>query len=156
AIHTHSPRKHKPFVVMNCAGFNENLLESELFGHEKGAFTGADKLRKGRFEHADGGTLFLDELGDMPLALQAKLLRVLETKEVSRVGSNDVIPVDVRLVSATNRDLAAAVRDGAFRQDLFYRLEGVSIHLPPLRQRGNDVELLAKRFLARATGGGAG
>jgi DNA-binding NtrC family response regulator len=156
AIHTHSPRKDKPFVVMNCAGFNEHLLESELFGHEKGAFTGADKLRKGRFEHADGGTLFLDELGDMPLALQAKLLRVLESQEVSRIGSNEVIEVNVRLVSATNHDLAAAVRQGMFRQDLFYRLEGVSIRLPPLRQRGGDVELLARRFLARAIGGEAG
>jgi DNA-binding NtrC family response regulator len=156
AIHSHSPRKDKPFVVMNCAGFNEHLLESELFGHEKGAFTGADKLRKGRFEHADRGTLFLDELGDMPFALQAKLLRVLEAQEVSRLGSNEVIKVNVRLVSATNRDLAAAVREGTFRQDLFYRLEGVSIRLPPLRQRGGDAELLAQRFLARALGGEAG
>jgi two-component system NtrC family response regulator/two-component system nitrogen regulation response regulator GlnG len=153
ALHTHSPRRDKPFVVMNCAGFNEHLLESELFGHEKGAFTGADKLRKGRFEHAAGGTLFLDELGDMPLTLQAKLLRVLENREVTRVGGNAMIRVDVRLVSATNRDLAAAVREGRFRQDLFYRLEGVSIHLPPLRERGADVSLLARRFLARLTGG---
>src|SRR5207248_2625067 len=111
AIHTNSPRKNKPFVAMNCTALNENLLDDELFGHEPGAFTGADKLRKGRFEHANGGTLFLDEVGDMPLMLQAKLLRVLENGEVYRIGSNEPIKVNVRLLSATHRDLEAAVRD---------------------------------------------
>src|SRR5262249_34933613 len=119
AIHTNSPRKHRPFVALNCSALNENLLEDELFGHEPHAFTGADKLRKGRFEHAHGGTLFLDEVGDMPLALQAKLLRVLENQEVSRLGGNEPIKVDVRVLSATHRDLEAALRAGAFREDLF-------------------------------------
>jgi DNA-binding NtrC family response regulator len=155
-IHNNSPRKHKPFVALNCTAFNENLLDDELFGHEVGAFTNAVKLRKGKFEHAHGGTLFLDEVGDMPIPLQAKLLRVLESQEVCRLGSNDVIKVDVRLVSATHRDLEAAVRAGTFRQDLYFRLKGLRICLPPLRERGADVELLAKHFLAKAardTGG---
>src|SRR5215471_8211042 len=120
AIHTNSPRKSKPFVAMNCTALNENLLEDELFGHEPGSFTGADRMRKGRFEHANGGTLFLDEVGDMPLTLQAKLLRVLENQEVFRIGSNETIKVNVRLLSATNRDLEAAVTAGTFRQDLYY------------------------------------
>jgi DNA-binding NtrC family response regulator len=153
AIHTNSPRKNKPFVVMNCSAFHENLLDDELFGHEPGAFTGADRLRKGRFEHAHGGTLFLDEVGDMPLTLQAKLLRVLENREVVRIGSNDPIRVDVRVLAATHRDLNALVRDGQFRQDLYYRLEGMTIHLPPLRERKDDLELLARRFLVRMFGG---
>jgi two-component system response regulator HydG len=147
AIHTNSPRKNKQFVAMNCTALNENLLEDELFGHEPGAFTGADRLRKGRFEHANGGTLFLDEVGDMPLSLQAKLLRVLENQEVFRIGSNDPIKVNVRLISATNRDLEAAVSSGAFRQDLYFRLKVVTINLPPLRERREDLPLLVAHFL---------
>src|SRR5205807_1574556 len=135
AIHTNSPRKNKPFVAMNCTALNENLLEDELFGHEPGSFTGAERLRKGRFEHANGGTLFLDEVGDMPLSLQSKLLRVLENQEVLRIGSNDAIKVNVRLLSATNRDLEEAVAKGAFRQDLYFRLKVVTLKLPPLRER---------------------
>jgi len=149
ALHTNSPRKNKPFVVINCTALNENLLDDELFGHEPGAFTGADKLRKGRFEHAHGGTLFLDEVGDMPLPLQVKLLRVLENREVVRIGANDPIRVDVRVLAATHRDLNALVHEGKFRQDLFYRLEGMTLYLPPLRERREDVELLAHRFLGR-------
>jgi DNA-binding NtrC family response regulator len=148
AIHTNGPRKGKLLVPMNCTALNESLLDDELFGHEPGAFTGADKLRKGKFEHAHGGTLFLDEVGDMPLPLQAKLLRVLENREVVRISSNDPIRVDVRVVAATHRDLKSLVREGKFRQDLFYRLEGMTIHLPPLRDRKEDIELLARRFLA--------
>jgi two-component system response regulator HydG len=147
AIHTNSPRKNKPFVAMNCTALNENLLDDELFGHEPGAFTGADRLRKGRFEHANGGTLFLDEVGDMPLALQAKLLRVLENHEVFRIGSNEPIKVNVRLLSATNRDLEAAVAKGTFRQDLYYRLKVVTVTLPSLRERREDIPLLAAHFL---------
>lgn len=147
AIHNNSPRKAKPFVAMNCTALNENLLEDELFGHEPGAFTGADRLRKGRFEHANGGTLFLDEVGDMPLSLQAKLLRVLENQEVFRIGSNEPIRVNVRLLSATNRDLEAAVTSGAFRQDLYFRLKVVTVRLPPLRERREDVPLLAAHFI---------
>jgi two-component system response regulator HydG len=147
AIHTNSPRRNKPFVAMNCTALNENLLEDELFGHEPGAFTGADRLRKGRFEYANGGTLFLDEVGDMPPTLQAKLLRVLENQEVLRIGSNEPIKVNVRLLSATNRDLEAAVAEGAFRQDLYYRLKVVTIKLPPLRERKEDIPLLAYHFV---------
>jgi two-component system, NtrC family, response regulator HydG len=147
AIHNNSPRKHKNFVAMNCTAFNENLLEDELFGHEPHSFTGADRVRKGRFEHANGGTLFLDEVGDMPLSLQAKLLRVLENGEVFRIGSNDAIKVNVRLVSATHRDLEAAVAAGTFRQDLYFRLKVVTIKLPPLRDRREDVPLLAAQFI---------
>lgn len=147
AIHLNSPRKNKPFVPMNCTALNENLLEDELFGHEPGSFTGADKVRKGRFEHANGGTLFLDEVGDMPPNLQAKLLRVLENKEIFRIGSNEPIKVNVRLLSATNRDLEAAVASGAFRQDLYFRLKVVTIRLPALRERREDVTLLAAHFL---------
>ena len=132
---------------MNCTALNENLLEDELFGHESGAFTGADRLRKGRFEHANGGTLFLDEVGDMPLSLQAKLLRVLENQEVFRIGSNDAIKVNVRLLSATNRDLEAAVASGAFRQDLYFRLKVVTVNLPPLRERRADLPLLTSHFI---------
>jgi two-component system response regulator HydG len=147
AIHTNSPRKNKPFVAMNCTALNENLLDDELFGHEPGAFTGADRLRKGRFEHANGGTLFLDEVGDMPLNLQAKLLRVLENQEVFRVGSNEPIHVNVRLLSATNRDLEAAVAEGRFRQDLYFRLKVVTVRLPPLRERREDIPLLVAHFI---------
>ena len=153
AIHANSPRQNKPFVALNCTALNENLLDDELFGHEPGAFTGADKLRKGRFEYANGGSLFLDEIGDMPPTLQAKLLRVLENQEVHRIGSNEPIKVNVRLLSATHRHLEASIREGKFREDLYYRLAGVTIRLPPLRERGADVELLAEHFLARAAEG---
>ena len=147
AIHNNSPRKNKPFAAMNCTALNENLLDDELFGHDQGAFTGADKPRKGRFEYANGGTLFLDEIGDMPLALQAKLLRVLENKEVFRIGSNEPIKVNVRVVSATHRDLDAAVAEGAFRQDLYHRLKVMTVKLPPLRERREDIMLLAAHFI---------
>jgi len=147
AIHLNSPRRNKPFAAMNCSALNENLLDDEMFGHEPGAFTGADKLRKGRFEHANGGTLFLDEVGDMPLTLQAKLLRVLENQEVFRIGSNEPIKVNVRLISATHRDLEAAVAAGAFREDLYYRLKVVTIKLPALRERKSDIPLLAAHFI---------
>ena len=147
AIHNNSPRKGKNFVAMNCTAINENLLEDELFGHEAHSFTGADRQRKGRFEHASGGTLFLDEIGDMPLTLQAKLLRVLENQEVTRIGSNEPIKVNVRLLSATHRDLEAAVAAKTFRQDLYFRLKVVTIKLPPLRQRREDIPLLAAHFV---------
>jgi two-component system response regulator HydG len=147
AIHTNSPRKAKPFVAMNCTALNENLLDDELFGHEAGAFTGAERVRKGRFEHANGGTLFLDEVGDMPLALQAKLLRVLENGEVFRIGSNDAIKVNVRLLSASNRELEKVVEEGKFRRDLYFRLKVVTIYLPPLRERREDIPLLTAHFI---------
>jgi two-component system response regulator HydG len=147
ALHINSPRKNKPFVPLNCAELSENVLESELFGHVKGAFTGADRDRIGRFQYANGGTLFLDEIGDMPMAIQVKLLRVLETGEIVRVGTNDPVKVNVRLISATNRDLADAIAEGKFRQDLFHRLKVVSIKLPPLRQRRDDIPLLIDYFL---------
>jgi two-component system response regulator HydG len=147
AIHNNSPRKNKPFAPLNCTAFNENLLDDELFGHEVGAFTGADKMRKGRFEYANGGTLFLDEIGDMPLTLQAKLLRVLENKEVFRIGSNEPIKVNVRLVSATFRDLEQAIAEGKFRQDLYHRLKVMTIRLPPLRERREDIPLLDSHFI---------
>src|SRR5262249_16124279 len=150
AIPNNSPPKNKPFVPMNCTALNENLLDDELFGHEAHSFTGADKMRKGRFEYANGGTLFLDEVGDMPINLQAKLLRVLENKEVFRIGSNEPIKVNVRVVAATHRDLEKLVEEGKFRQDLYYRLGNLKIHLPPLRQRGSDLEFLAEHFLAQA------
>jgi two-component system, NtrC family, response regulator HydG len=147
ALHANSPRKAKQFVAMNCTALNENLLDDELFGHEAGAFTGADRLRKGRFEHAHGGTLFLDEIGDMPPALQAKLLRVLENGQVFRIGSNEPIHVDVRLISATHRDLEAAIAEGKFRQDLYFRLKVGLVRLPPLRERREDIPLLIEHFL---------
>jgi two-component system response regulator HydG len=147
AVHANSPRRNKPFVAMNCTALNENLLEDELFGHEPGSFTGADRLRKGRFEHANSGTLFLDEVGDMPLNLQAKLLRVLENGEVYRIGSNEPIKVNVRLLSATNRDLEATGAEGKFRQDLYYRLKVVTVRLPALRERKEDIPLLAAHFI---------
>jgi len=150
AIHTNSPRKNKPFVALNCTALNETLLDDELFGHEPGAFTGAAKLRKGKFEHASGGTLFLDEIGDMPLNLQAKLLRLLEHQEVCRIGGNEVIKVDVRLLSATHRNLEAAIKDGTFRRDLFHRLNRVTVRLPSLRERLADLPELARYFLGRA------
>ncbi|HEV8059692.1 MAG TPA: sigma 54-interacting transcriptional regulator [Gemmataceae bacterium] len=147
AIHNNSPRKNKPFVAMNCTALNENLLDDELFGHEPGSFTGGDRLRKGRFEHANGGTIFLDEVGDMPLSLQAKLLRVLENREVVRIGSNESIKVNVRVLSATNRDLESAVAAGTFRQDLYYRLKVITVRLAPLRERREDIPLLCNQFI---------
>jgi DNA-binding NtrC family response regulator len=152
AIHGNSPRRNRPLVAMNCTALNENLLDDELFGHEPRSFSGAgEKLRKGLFEHAHGGTLFLDEIGDMPTILQAKLLRVLETSEVVRIGGNDPIKVDVRIISATHRDLEASVQTGQFRQDLLFRLNGVTIHLPPLRERSTeDLRLLVEHFLRQS------
>jgi len=149
AIHHASPRKDRPFLAVNCAALSENLLESELFGHEKGAFTGADKLRRGRFELADGGTLLLDEISEIAQGLQAKLLRVLQESSFERVGSSMTQQVDVRVLATSNRDLEQSVREGKFRQDLFYRLNVVPIELPPLRQRAEDVPELAKHFLHR-------
>lgn len=146
AIHQHSRRVGSPLVKINCVAIPEGLLESELFGHEKGAFTGADRLRKGKFEQADGGTLFLDEIGDMPLSLQGKLLRVLQERELERVGGSKAIPVDVRIVAATHQDLDAAVRNGRFREDLFYRLNVFRLLLPPLRERKEDIPFFCDRF----------
>jgi two-component system response regulator HydG len=147
AIHQHSPRAKKPFKPLNCAGLSESILESELFGHVRGAFTGAEKDRQGVFEYADGGTLFLDEIGDMPLAMQAKLLRVLESGEVVRVGDNEPRHVDVRLISATNHDLQKLTTEGRFREDLFFRIRGVQVHLPPLRERREDIMPIARHYL---------
>jgi two-component system response regulator HydG len=146
ALHFNSPRKNKPFVPMNCTAMNENLLDDELFGHVPGAYTGADKARQGRFEHAHGGTLFLDEVGDMPLNLQAKLLRVLENGEILRIGSNEPIKVDVRLISATNQDIESMVAEGRFRRDLYHRLRVGIVRMPPLRDRSIDIPLLAEHF----------
>lgn len=149
AIHARGPRADHPFVELHCAALAETLLESELFGHEKGSFTGADKRRLGRFELANGGTLFLDEVGEIPLATQVKLLRVLQERRFERVGGNETIEADVRVVAATNRDLAEDVRTGRFREDLYYRLNVVHIEMPPLRLRGSDVLLLAEHFVTR-------
>ncbi|MBT7171370.1 MAG: sigma-54-dependent Fis family transcriptional regulator, partial [Phycisphaerales bacterium] len=151
AVHQNSPRANKPFVAINCAGLSETLLEDELFGHVRGAYTGATSDRPGRFEHADGGTLFLDEIGDMPAAMQAKLLRVLENGEVVRVGANEPIRVDVRIVSATNADLAEKVATKEFREDLYYRIKGAPLTIPPLRKRRDDIGLLIDHFLQLAT-----
>jgi len=147
AIHSQSHRQSKPFVAVSCAALPESLLESELFGHEKGSFTGAYARKKGKFEFANGGTLFLDEIGEMSANIQVHLLRVLEEKEFSRVGGNEPIKVDVRVVSATNRDLRKAIEKGEFREDLYYRLNVVPIELPPLRERKEDIPLLAQHFL---------
>jgi DNA-binding NtrC family response regulator len=149
AVHRWSARREKPFVVVNCVALSEHLLESELFGHEKGAFTGAHQAKKGRFEVADGGTIFLDEIGDMPASLQAKLLRVLQDHEFERVGGTRPIRTDIRVIAATNRDLDEAVKAGRFRADLFYRLNVIRITLPPLRERKEDLPLLARHFIAR-------
>ena len=147
SLHLNSSRKNHPLVVVNCAAITETLLESELFGHEKGAFTGADKRREGRFMQADRGTIFLDEIGETSPVMQAKLLRVLQHKEVQRVGGEEVVPVDVRIVAATNRDLQAEVAAGRFREDLFYRLNVMALNVPPLRERRDDIPLLADHFL---------
>jgi two-component system NtrC family response regulator len=149
AMHRLSVRQANPFIVINCGAIPENLLESELFGHEKGAFTGAHIQRKGRFEMAEGGTLFLDEIGELPLSLQVKLLRFLQERVVERVGGREQIEVDTRVIAATNRDLKEAMKDGGFREDLYFRLCVIQISLPPLREREGDVILLAKAFLER-------
>jgi two-component system nitrogen regulation response regulator NtrX len=150
AIHRLSKRAEKPFVKLNCAAIPRDLVESELFGHEKGAFTGALQRKVGRLERADEGTLFLDEIGDLSSESQAKLLRALETGEVDRIGATETIRVDVRIVSATNKDLTEAMETGEFRRDLFYRLNGVPLHVPPLRERPGDIAALAEHFLGRA------
>lgn len=149
ALHRNSKRRGKPFVPVNCGAIPKELLESELFGHEKGAFTHAVRSRPGRFELADGGTIFLDEIGEMDLSLQVKILRVLQEKEIERVGGTSIKKIDVRIVAATNRDLETEVSAGRFREDLFYRLNVIPLHLPPLRERGGDVVLLASHFLNR-------
>jgi len=147
AIHTHSSRRYSPFVAVSCSALPDTLLESELFGYEKGAFTGAERTKKGRFELASSGTLFLDEIGDISIKTQVKLLRVLQEKSFRRLGGTDLVEVDVRLIAATNSDLAAEVKKGTFRSDLYYRLNVVSIHLPPLRERKEDIALLAAHFM---------
>jgi transcriptional regulator with GAF, ATPase, and Fis domain len=147
SLYEHSFRRGKPFIKLNCVAIPEGLLESELFGHEKGAFTGATAQKMGKFELADGGTIFLDEIGDMPLATQAKLLRVLQEKEFERVGGNQTIRVDVRFIAATNKNLIEMVRQGAFREDLYYRLNVFSVQLPPLKDRKEDIPILAAHFL---------
>ncbi len=148
ALHSNSLRQDKPFVPINCGAIPKELLESELFGHEKGAFTHAIRTRPGRFELADGGTIFLDEIGEMDLTLQVKILRVLQEKEIERVGGAGVKKVDVRIVAATNRNLEKEVEAGRFREDLYYRLNVIPLHLPPLRERGGDILLLAEHFLS--------
>jgi nitrogen regulation protein NR(I) len=152
ALYQHSLRADKPFLVINCVAIPETLLESELFGYEKGAFTGAVSRRVGRIEQAHGGTVFLDEIGDMPFGIQAKILRLLQEKSIERLGGREPIPVDVRIIAATNRDLETALEQGRFREDLYYRLKVVTFWLPPLRERTGDIPLLADYFLARFAG----
>ena len=154
AIHEESPRSNKPFIKVNCAALNENLLESELFGHEKGAYTGADRTRIGRFEAAHEGTIFLDEIGDIPLSTQVKLLRVLEEKEIERVGDHKPIPVDVRIISATNRDLDAMIADDQFREDLFFRVNVFPLNCPSLAERIEDIPLIVQNFIDQNRGKG--
>ena len=149
AIYQHSLRSQKPFLVINCVAIPENLLESELFGYEKGAFTGASHRRMGKIEQANSGTVLLDEIGDMPFSIQAKILRLLQEKSIERLGGRETIPVDVRIIAATNRDLETALAEGRFREDLYYRLKVVTISLPPLRERQDDIPLLIKYFLSR-------
>src|SRR5580700_5681637 len=149
AIHQASPRAHLPMVAVNCNALPENLIEAELFGHVKGAFTGAIQHRMGRFEQAHRGTLFLDEVGDLPLDVQTKLLRVLQEREFQRIGSSETVHVDVRLIAATNVNLAEAVRQGKFREDLYYRLNVVPVSTPPLRERPEDIPLLARHFVEK-------
>ncbi|MEX0742471.1 MAG: sigma-54 dependent transcriptional regulator, partial [Phycisphaeraceae bacterium] len=149
AVHNNSARAKKAFKPLNCAGLSSSILESELFGHVRGSFTGAERDRQGVFEYADGGTLLLDEIGDMPLDMQAKLLRVLESGEVVRVGDNEPRHVDVRLISATNHDLQELIREGRFREDLYFRIRGVEVHLPPLRERREDIPQLTRHFIYR-------
>jgi len=156
AIHAASPRADGPFVAVNAAALSPTLLESELFGHERGAFTGADRSRAGRFESAKGGTLFLDEIGELPSDIQVKLLRVLQERSIERVGSNRSIPVDVRVVAATHHDLPARLQEGSFREDLYYRLAVVTIELPPLRRRRSDIPLLVDHFLDKHVGAAGG
>ncbi len=147
AIHYNSNRSKKPFIPINMAAIPENLLESELFGHEKGSFTGAHVMRKGKFEEADGGTLFLDEIGEMDMSIQAKLLRALQEKEITRIGNNQPVKINCRIIVATNKNLIKKVKEGEFRDDLYYRLFGINIQMPPLRERDNDILLLAKHFI---------
>lgn len=150
ALHYNSTRKKKPFIAVNIGAIPPDLIESELFGHEKGAFTGAIGKRKGKFEEAEGGTIFLDEIGEMDISLQTKLLRVLQENSITRLGSNKEIKLDVRVVAATNKNLSDKVKEGLFREDLYYRLQGFLIHLPSLKERGNDIILLAKELLKEA------
>ena len=152
AIHQHSPRRERPFVKINCTAIPENLMESELFGYEKGAFTGANVSKPGKFESADTGTVFLDEIGDVPPAIQVKLLRVLQEREFERLGSNKTLHTDVRVIAATNVDLRAALEQGTFREDLYYRLNVVPLNIPPLRERKDDIPYLVEHF-ARKFGG---
>jgi two-component system response regulator HydG len=149
AIHHRSPRRDKPFVVINCSAYPATLLQSELFGHEKGAFTGAIRRKSGRFEQAHGGTVFLDEIGEVPLSFQIKLLRVLQDQKFERLGGEKTLTVDVRILAASNKDLLQGVKKGEFREDLYYRINVIPIHLPPLRKRRNDIPLLARHFLSR-------
>ena len=152
AIHFHSPRKDRPFVKINCTALPENLMESELFGYEKGAFTGANVSRPGKFEQANTGTVMLDEIGDVPASIQVKLLRVLQEREFERLGSNKTTHIDVRVIAATNRDLRAALEDGTFREDLYYRLNVVPLEIPPLRERTDDIPYLAHHFVEKLSG----
>ena len=152
AIHFHSPRKDRPFVKINCTALPENLMESELFGYEKGAFTGANVSRPGKFEQANTGTVMLDEIGDVPASIQVKLLRVLQEREFERLGSNKTTHIDVRVIAATNRDLRAALEDGTFREDLYYRLNVVPLEIPPLRERTDDIPYLAHHFVEKLAG----
>jgi transcriptional regulator with PAS, ATPase and Fis domain len=149
ALHYNSPRKDNRFVTINCSAIPETLIESEFFGHEKGAFTGADSRKIGKFQYADGGTLFLDEIGDISQAMQVKLLRALQEKRFTPVGSNREIEVNIRIVAATNRNLEEMIKTGEFREDLFYRLNVLPIHLPPLRERKNDIEVLTQYFIEK-------
>jgi len=149
AIHYHSPRSGRPFVKINCTAIPENLMESELFGYEKGAFTGATSSKPGKFEQADGGTVFLDEIGDVPPSIQVKLLRILQEREFERLGSNKTRQIDVRVLAATNADLRAALEEGRFREDLYYRLNVMPINIPPLRERKEDIPFLAEHFVTK-------